>query len=280
MRYIVILCLFSLIACGHKPPTDPPHPTFPIPISEAIARFSSMADAGWVVSRWDDGRAERVGDSLIWTGIAMAALPCADGEPYEAALQQMLTSTGGHLYRHPSLPSEWSLDGALGLYYGVSERVKRCNSATWGPLMVQHAAAVELPPRFDVVRSALIAELGAGPAPSEHDRGELGTEVAAWALADVVTRSAAFRLHLGFLALSVVDAPKGKAAFCGAIGRAKMPLLDHFCGKGGLAEWTAAFHYDAWEYAHQRSPAWETPDGAPGLHTPALDYLLAYQLLL
>lgn len=171
------------------------------------------------------------------------------------------------------------MDGALGLYYGVWSRVKRCNSRTWSELITQHAQVVPLPPKFDVVRNQLLFDLGAGDEPSAEDRGALGAEIAGWALADVAQAQVGYRLHLGYLALAHVDAPRGKVAYCEAVKPAKMPLLEHFCGRGSLGSWAQDFRYDAWEYAFQRSPAWESPDGVPGLHTPAVDYLLAAELL-
>lgn len=278
MRFLALL---ALVFCGCSSQKDEPkNPQYPVVESEATQRFLGMLDEGWVVSRWDDGRIEHAGDSLIFTGIGMAALGCADGAPLAAALQKMLQETGGRLYRHPTLKDEWSLDGALGFYYGVQARTARCGEKdTWGPLLKAHAASQALPPFFDVARQALMSDLGLNDPPSDEARGTLGAELDGWAVAVVSQRAAAYRLHLAWITFELLHRPpKSWAGFCGAVQKAQMPLLEHECGRGTLAAWAEKFEYDRWEYALQRA-AWETETVASGLHTPGLDYLIARRLL-
>lgn len=278
MKTMLILAL--LAACGHKDPSKPdapdgvPH----IPYGEASQRLLTMLDDGWVVSRNQDGTARDLGDSLIFTGIAMGAIDCASGSVPEAALVKMLQERNGGVYRHPSIPDDYSLDGLLGLWWGIAHRTARCpeTKAIWASLLPAHAAAVDVEPFFGVVRAQVMANLGVGAAPTVGERGTLGSEVAGWAFTVVSQRAAAYRLHLGFLSLDVVDAPKGKDSFCALVPKAKIALLEHFCGRGGLAEWTAGFAYNRYVYAFQRGD-WEGPDGAP--ETPAIDLLVALSVL-
>lgn len=65
-----------------------------------------------------------------------------------------------------------------------------------------------------------------------------------------------------------------------------MPVVEHFCGRPGLQAWIDAFSFNTWEYAHQRSPVWETPDASRivngarvPVETAGLDLLFALRLL-
>lgn len=279
---MLLLVLAMLFSCSHA--KDQPSPTAaPDPISakwaEAADRLMAMADDGWVVSRYDDGRLERQGDSLIWTGIALGTLDCARAKNMEAALFGMLDQNQGRLWRHPAIPNDWSLDGAIGFYYGVIQHARRCpeTAADWAPRLAMHAVAIRGDPRL-VPRFELLLAAAQGLTPSETDRGELGAEVAAWAAADVAAKAPAYRLHLGWLALRSIDAPRGRDAYCIVVDSAAMPLIENFCGRDGLKTWTDQFQYDQMEYKHQRA-VWESEAQPAGLHTPALDLLVALREL-
>lgn len=271
----------SCTACGaftheNRDPSPPPDLPKSLTYEEVADRALEMADSGWIVSRYDDGSAEHLGDSLLWTGLAMGSLDCTRGTIPEQALQTMIKEHGGIAYRHPSLPDEISLDGLLGLWWGISERTRLCPESRggWIALLPEHAAKTTVEPFFHTVLDQVMADLGLGAAPSESARGRLGAEVATWAFATVADHAAGFRLHLGFLTLSVVAAPKGQANYCGTVQHAKIALLEDFCGRDGIKAWLEGFEYDVWEYQFQRA-IWESPDGKPGLHTPAIDWLMA-----
>lgn len=276
-----LLVLLALAACGHKEPSKPdapdgvPHVTY----GEASERLLTMLDSGWVVSRNPDGSARDQGDSLLFTGLALGALDCTSGAVPEDALVKMLGERHGGVYRHPTITDDYSLDGLLGLWWGIHRRTTRCPDTRplWAGLIDEHAHAVTIEPFFRTALEQIAADLGQGAAPSAFERGLLGSEVAGWAASTVGQHAAAYRLHLGFLTLSLVDAPKGKQAYCNEVGAAHIALLEQFCGRPGLAEWTADFAYDRYVYAFQRG-VWESPDGA-GKTTPAIDLLMALDSL-
>lgn len=284
MLRIIVLALLCA-ACQKEPDSEPTEDVhLPYSFDQVAERMLAMSEpSGWLVNTYDGGGYRKAGDSLIFSGVALGALDCRRGDVVEAALVAMLEEKDGDIYRHPSLKDEpASLDGELGLLWGVSQRVARCpeTQSVWAPLIERHAAHAwrYLAGLWDPVLWQVEAQLGLRALPTETERGEIGTLAAGWAFAVVQTHEAAFRLHLGYLALSIVDAPKGKASYCAAVKAAQIPLLEHFCGRSGLGAWAAAFQFNAWEYRFQRA-AWETPDGKPGMNTPALDYLLAVHLL-
>ncbi len=276
IKFVAALCLLAACArassAEQEPGTDPLRERF----AAAETRLLEMTSPpGWVVSRYDSGEIEHTGDSLIWTGMAMGVLSCEGGQAPEAALLTMLEETGGTAYRHPSeAHREPSLDGQLGFYWGVSERVTRCpeTKARWAKAMASHRP-LNLAPPFSLVLDALKHQLDMGPAPSAIRLDGLAGVVSAWASVVVASKEAAFRIHLGLLALEMVQhAPP--STYCAVTKGIGMPTVDHFCGRSGLVEWIDDFEFNRYEMALQRAK-WESADGRPGLNTPAVDLLAA-----
>ncbi len=276
-----VLLALAVAGCAHgkKDPGDKTD-AFPATLYEQAAdRLTAMLDNGWVVSRLSDGTITDQGDSLLFTGLAMGALDCQRGAVPEAALIKMLGDRHGGVYRHPSIPDDYSLDGLIGLWWGINHRTARCpeTKSIWSAVLPAHAQAVDVEPVFRTVRAQVMSNLDIGSAPSVGERGAVGSVISGWALGVVSQGAAAFRLHLGFLSLDVVDAPKGKAAFCDIVPKANIALLEQFCGRPGLLDWAHGFAYNRYVYAFQRG-AWESADGN-GKTTPGLDLLMALALL-
>jgi hypothetical protein len=238
---------------------------------------------GWVVSVWDDGKITHTGDSLLWTGMAMGVLDCARGDVVERALLTMLLENGGRVYRHPSEAGrEPSLDGHLGLYWGISERVRRCPYAlpTWQAAIAQHEPT-GLPLPFDDVLDSLRYQLGLDSKPGVE---ALQVAVYSWAYAVVAKKAAGYRIHLGLLTYEILESTgvgvsdHARDTFCSAAKPAGMTTVEHYCGRGDLKGWADGFTFNAYEYAHQRA-RWESQDGKPGLATPAIDLLVALRKL-
>jgi hypothetical protein len=287
MRLLIlaILCL-CLFACAKA--DDQAEPTSPSNgqrdrFTEVSDRLLEMTEPhGWVVSRWDDASIEHTGDSLLWTGMAMGVLDCGRGAAPEDALLAMLSETGGRAYRHPTEAlREPSLDGHLGLYWGIAHRAARCPESRerWAEALEQ-LIPVNAEEAF-IVRDSILSSLGRGTAPSLSARDAYGSSWAVLASGVRVAKAAAYRIHLGLLALESLEvsgqqvSSSVRDAFCSASNGADMPTVDAYCGRGDLAAWVEAFEFDAWEMRHQRSGAWESRDGKPGLRTPGLDLLVA-----
>lgn len=289
MRNILTLVL-ALCACGKTEPKPEPSPAD----AEIRARAAQVEERilglteprGWVVSKHIDGSIEHTGDSLIWTGMAMGVMSCAGGAAPEAALLEILQTNNGRFLRHPTLPSkETSLDGHIGVYWGIAQRVRRCpeSSPLWVAALATHEP-VNLKGPFEHLLSSLKYQLGMGGKPNV---AALTDTVAAWAYGVVLSKSAGFRIHLGLLSLQTLEhagvgLPAGaRTKFCSASDGSGLTTTDHWCGRGDLAGWVKAFEFNRYEYAHQRAE-WENADGRPGLVTPGLDLLVAlsdlYQL--
>ncbi len=109
-------------------------------------------------------------------------------------------------------------------------------------------------------------------------------QVVAWAAAVNASHAAAFRINLGLLIIETLEdagyAIPGlyRDGFCQATRGVDIPTVDHWCGRGGLPEFVRDFKYNEWEYRHQRSGSWESPDGG-GIETPALDFLVGVDRL-
>lgn len=283
MLHPILLAILVLVGCQKDEPDKKPSP-LPLPYEFVADRALDLSEPdGWIVNRYDNGLIRTPGDALLFTGMALGALDCERGAVPEAALTQMFTTAYGDIYRHPSMRSiPASLDGALGLYWGIHHRIAKCPASR--SVWVENMRAFDPHARkyleviFEPVHEQVMAGLGLGMPPSEEARGRMGAAVAAWAFGVVQSKSAAYRLHLGYLALSVVDAHRGKVAYCESVTKAEISLLEHFCGRPGLASWVKSFQINKWEYHHQRA-IWESPDGEPFLNTPGLDYLVALEAL-
>lgn len=280
----------GLARCSHA--NDKPEPSTPedehrLVFDETADRLVGMLDSGWVVSRWADGTAEHTGDSLLWSGMALGVLDCARGAAVEEALLAMLQESGGRLYRHPSEKERaTSLDGHLGLLWGIAHRAGHCPESLerWRGAFPVYLEAADSPMvyPFTKVREAVAARLGLGAGP--ENLGALTDVVAGWAALVNASHAAGYRIHLGLLSLEAVEASgfsvpsDGREKFCAATRGAGLLTTEHYCTRGNLAAWLARFFYDEFEYRFQRA-VWESPDGRAGLSTPALDRLVALRVL-
>lgn len=268
-------CAVALVAAC-SPRSQPAPIPAPDPVvaqfREAELRLLELTDPpGWVVSRTTDGQVRHTGDSLLWTGMALGTLTCSEGDTVEDALTAMLES--GKIYRHPNEQDRAvSLDGELGLLWGIAKRAERCpESKDHWARVIELYEPQNLGASFDVVLGAVRYRLGLDAAPGLARVDGLANLVAGWAALVVAKKAAGYRIHLGWLALGTVG-NKG-AAFCAATPGAGMDLINLFCGRGELFPWIDAFEYNRWEYHHQRAK-WESEDGN-GLVTPGLDLLVA-----
>lgn len=293
--------LIVLTACATAPDKDQAAPqqreTFQAEYTELADRLiANHSEAGWVVSR-ENGQPRHMGDSLLWTGIAMAATTCEDGQIFADRMRTMLKENAGALVRYEPLPenykdgNEISFDGATGLYFGILARLVRCpsNIADWDAIWPVHldflernyeylhpnsTAAVE--PPFNALRDIISHKLGRGDMPGGVRLSALEAAATGWAYAVVKVKEPAFRIHLAWLYMRSLErvnalSEGGRNGFCAAAKPAKLPLVEIWCGRMAVTDWK--FTLNEYEYQSQRA-AWEKPDGK-GYDTPGLDRILA-----
>lgn len=321
MRYLpLLLCLLAAYGCGKA--KDEPEPASP---SEAvIAQFQDASarlrngflDHGtWVCSRTSQEPSnnlprtcEHAGEAILWSGEAMAALSCADGQSIEDGLIDMVTRNGGALVRVEPLGEyaggrEITLDGAIGFYRGVAHRALKCPGSLekWQRPIALHLsylaandsrlnAASEarledevfgIKVDFSYPLDLLAFKLGLKGDPGDARWRTLEREVAAWAAVVNLKHAAAYRVNLGFVSMETVEemgenvSQSGRNDFCAATRGVDIPTVDQWCGRGDLEGWVSAFKFDEWEYRHQRSGSWEAEPDGNGLKTPGLDLLVA-----
>jgi len=253
-----------------------------------------------VVSRKVDGSAEHVGDSLIWTGVAIAVLPCDKAEPIATRLAQRIVDQGGELRRFEPLPQEYvggreiSFDGETGVYFGLARFVRRCNGATRiKPAFALRQSYVDrfegrlhenssafVPDEFTFTRDAISHSLGLRGAPSRDRLLILEQQIAGWLTSVKLAKSACFRANLAWLHIRAIEelgysiSDQGRWAICESQRGLGLAHWSAWCGDAeALDAFVAGFQWNEYEFAHQRCPAWEAPDGKEGLKTPGLDYL-------
>lgn len=295
MKKSFILFLLVCLSCGkHENPEkeSPPPEVVELYNSYSDRLVKYHLDSGFVVSRYK-GEPRHQGDAMIWTGMALYALPCDKVGPLLAGVWQMVQDLGGGLYRHPDLHDKISLDGALGFYRGMARLVKECpeHNETALRIMEFHAKYVgnssrinphhdlELVREFTYVRDAVLWAYDMRHHPSDDRLQFFGAQIAAWAKAVKTARAPCFRVHLGLISLQTIEAVGKpipghlKAAFCLASDGMGLPTRDHWCGDKHISDWISDFKLNEWEYRHQRCPDWEGPDGKD-YESPALDLLV------
>jgi hypothetical protein len=275
-----IIALALCLACAKKPKTHDPETSS----SQAEATYASLvgrlpgySEGGFLISR---GRDDRHGDSLIFTGLAVYGLSCAEGEPYAKALEAMLLS--GSYYRFPGDQDAVTMDQVLGLYRGVAKRVKKCGEASRWKAAFAAAPDFDLPAGFNFVKDKLLSELGLAIAPPDAKQALLESSVALWADSVRRSRAACYRIHLGLISLQTIHllgsrlSDLGHGSFCQATVGTSLPTSDHFCSRSHLRDFLSSFRLNEWQYRHQRCATWESPDGG-GIEHPGVDYLVAYR---
>lgn len=272
-----IAVLWLILGCAPpKPAPTPADSPEKITYAEVTARIAGFIDQGFVVSHGGD---RHHGDSLLFTGLAAYSLPCAEGAVVADGMATML-ATGGY-YRFPGDSDAVSLDQLLGLYRGVAARVRRCGERERWKGAFATASIPDIPAGFDYVRQKLMALLGIGNEPAPSLQAEMEISAAGWTALVNADHAACYRAHLSLISLQMVEemggkiSSEGRTAFCDAARGMDIATMEHWCGRPGLDEFLDNFKYNVWEYAEQRCPKWEQPDGN-GLETPAVDYLVAY----
>ena len=253
---------------------------------------------GYVVARAADGSAADAGDALLWSSLALAALPCDAGAETLAAIASSAAHRGGALVRIEPLPpgyagNETSRDMELGAAFGLAARAKKCPadypalSHLWSSHHAYLAAhGGELYPGTGLYPLAVYLEeltdeyFGAGPGGDEAGRLVAETAITG-ALADAHAGHC-YLANLSYLAtalMSLHGVPVDKVvkdAACKLSAGLHTALWEAYCGRVDLRDFLRSFVRDEWIFKPQRCGT-DTPDGlAVGLTTPGVDYLFSF----
>lgn len=293
--------LASLLTLGCGKPNDPekgePNPWLELRYEELVDRLvqNHLSPSKFVISK-ENGETRHEGDALIWTGITLGALPCEQADLISVGLRTAVKDNGGYLRRFEPLPDRYlggreiSLDGAIGVMFGVALTMKNCPSLdlSWfddwwmqtrdGELYP--GTGVEWPPAVDWGWELLAHRRGLRGKPAPEVRRAMEIAMTGWVKAVKESQAAAFRAHLATLIMMTSDVlgetPR-KNEFCSAADGIDLGLTEWWCGRKNPDELLLAWEMNVWEYQWQRAPKWEMPDGK-GFETPAVDYLILWRL--
>lgn len=269
--------------------------------------LSGFLEGGYVVSR--DRRQEPMhqGDSLLWTTLAMASLPCAQASPILEALTRSIERHDGRILRFEPLPdsyrgNETSRDAEVGALYGFATLSQRCPqyrdslARAWG----RHREFVEshdgrlhegsnpnfyMNPGLKFVWDLVSHHLLGSARPSSESLHFFEAAVTLSSTTIRNQKSACYPNHLSTLLLTTaakLDMPVNhltRREFCHQTRDLDLPLTEWYCERGEGRAFLANYQVNQWEYRHQRCPSWESPDVDAGDSSPGVDYLVYYSLL-
>ena len=312
-NFWVLVCIL-FIGCGRidgeSPPDKIDQPSKPLSqLIEQGAQFLERLEeknlhGPYVVSRHPNGRTEHEGEAILYSGILYGLLPCGHplAERLGIGLSHMIMRHDGAMVRFEPLGEyeggrEITLDGAIGLYYGIIKRYEKCAREVkdqWSDAMGAHfeylrqndgelypGTDVSFFPELNTLPQTVASLFGRDKRPHRFRVRALQAELYLWSLGVRVTKAPCYRVHLAWLMMESMRLAgfnienKSKERFCSLTEPMDMPTIDGFCGrKEKLHQYLSTFKLDEWEYRAQRCGAWETPDGK-GLTTPGLDYQIA-----
>lgn len=263
--------------------------------------LSQFLENGYVVSRDSRGKAMHQGDSLIWSGIAMASLSCADAPRIMDSVLRSIERHDGRILRIDPLPSnyqgnETSRDAETGALFGFTTLSLRCPqyrtqlARAWerhhnfverhGRLHEGNNPNFYINPSFQFVWDLVSHHfLGtARPSSESLHMFEAGVTLSSTNIRS--RKEACYPNHLSTL-LMVTAARLGmpvnhltRREFCHQTRGLGLPLTDWYCERGDAREFLAGYQLNQWEYRHQRCTGWESPDVDPGDTSPGVDYLV------
>lgn len=266
---------------------------------KALPRYH---ERGQIVSRLN-GVPTLVGDSLFFTGMAIAVVPCNSADVYYSALEKMirLKST---LYRFDPLPPEYipypvSYDGIAAVFYGFSKKFAECpndhdrirgivepfrlylkeNGIFYSPAAI--TAKYEF--GLDYAPELLAFRLGLRDTEPHPDfKSKMEMAVNTWAFATVAKKKGCFRIHLSTLNLlsvhylGVEPSRSAKDSYCEITKGIGFPLGDYLCQRMTAVDYLSTWIKDEWNYRLQRCK-WERVDGFGQEHA-GLDFLMIRDL--
>ena len=290
------------ISCGKKSSKIDPDNNVPGDNRYYENRIVTFLENGFVVSKGKNGELHDQGDSLLFTGLLLGALPCEQIQTILDAFERMQDHFNGFLVRIDPLPDEYlrdenfiSRDGASGALYGLIRASKRCpesssrislilskwEDAVGDSLLLHPKSKAIITPSFKVFWR--LAH-GKGINTLEYELYMASTLITAKLIED--NKSACYPIHLETIQNLVFEI-KGrpilrvdKDKWCAITKDMGLMLTDWYCDRhtDQLKLWMKNPEISPNVYMHQRC-TWESPDGVDIL-SPRVDYLLLYRHIL
>lgn len=296
-----------LLASCHHAPSQPKADVDELEVKAAEYRAHLVQRSlcgGWVATRvTGDIGCYDLGDSLLFSGLALAVLPCAEGDEVLQAVAASQDERQGLFVRYEPLSPQYagnenSRDGITGLIFGLTVRAAHCPAdrprladmwrryrAALGPSPVAlypgNLNAI-VTPAFAAVLQQADRVLAGGEGPSFTRRIVWEAAASQGAQDATAHREACYGIHLATLQAILFGSSASNdfhKAFCVATAGAGLALTDWYCGAGAEAvkSWLSNYQPNLLVYSHQRC-TWETEIPRPGSDGPALDWLVLYTL--
>jgi hypothetical protein len=267
-----------------------------------VDRQGQFLGEGGMIIGWnhDRDRPYGEGDSLLFTGIAMATLGCDYSNSLFPAWEKMISQYGTFVRYLPlgnyEKDNPASLDGWLGVAYGFVVSSKECPglknklSSVWSravsklsktrPYLYKKTDRWTMDPVIFGLM-VLVDDYLKGKKQSSWRAPALVAYANSWTKATVLAKHHCFRIHLAtliFLTLEEMGYKTSKILYCKASKSADIPLSDFICKNPRYLDFLKNYKPNEWEYRHQRCGSWEKPDGKWDIHYADLDYLLLEKL--
>lgn len=336
---LIMLALLLCVSCAetqklipigpfkpHKPdvpniPTPPEPPTVKddLPEAEDLSSFQDQMkklydrlpeflEQGQVVSRTQDSifsYPDNFGDSKLFSGIALASLPCDVGRPVLKAILDSINARQGAIVRYEILDgyqdNQTSLDQVTGVMLGLTERARKCpddkpaiqaawqlhrnfvaaNDGRMAPVVKDYGTINS--PGFKYGWELAGYILGVNDKPSDGDAAATELEMMGMIEGIKEKKAGCYNVHVALLTI-IMAAKNGypiaratRYAICEEMKSMDIPLADWYCDRQSASVYLQGFHLNEWHYRHQRCGAWDSADGNNEFH-PGVDAMLEYEM--
>lgn len=264
--------------------------------------FDNFLANGQVISKNNDGTPTDLGDSLLFSGLAIGSANCDRVKVLLTSLEKMEAHYEDYLVRFNPLPLEFaektdfiSRDGATGVLYGLTLAKKRCPSLAQEIHTILFRWKNAVSDSFTLYPGSYAAfitpsfktfwDLAHGGEMNFLKYEDLILSILATTLWIKLSKSACYPIHLDtlqFLTLENLGYPileRHKAEFCSLSNGMGLMLTDWFCerNKDKILAWLHNPESSQNVYMHHRC-IWESTDGNSKI-SPRIDYLLLFRLI-
>lgn len=262
---------------------------------------------GYLVDRDRDNQPLGIGDSALFTGLAMGVLPCDKSKILFDTVYASIIKNNGQIIRHEPLPdshlnNSTSRDMHTGVMFGFNGYYDKCKDDRVKDAWARHIAYVDTNGTLGVIgencdrRCTFTSpfrhtwestgyNLGLRDKPDKPSK--IKFEVGAIAGTEAITnqKMGCYPIHLTTIQL-IILAKMGdgigslfRLSFCSSAKSADLPLTDWYCEQDDWLSWLDGYQVDsALQYQHQRCPRWEDLTLNEGETNSGLDWLILYHL--